>query len=207
MNAKLQLATESYAAYENRASEAEHALRMLYAAGELKRLGADSASSECYNRASKAVGNGYSEAELKGTLYRHINQVIGEIEHLSGGDVAKQMELAERVFKSLKGPSKAAMEDRADRVQNSILAGLKMWYVALTKKHHGRFSNVDRAALQAVETAIAAALGEGDFSEAQRITGFNRQKLQAASDRYVCASCNCCCRLLLIGSFSVVAVI
>lgn len=94
---------------------------MLYAAGELKRLGADSASSECYNRASKAVGNGYSEAELKGTLYRHINQVIGEIEHLSGGDVAKQMELAERVFKSLKGPSKAAMEDRADRVQNSIL--------------------------------------------------------------------------------------
>ena len=130
--------------------------------------------------------NGYSEAELKGTLYRHINQVIEEIEHLSGGDVVKQMELAERVFKSLKGPSKAAMEDRADRVQNSILAGLKMWYVAMSKKHRGRFSNVDRAALQAVETAIAAALSEGDFSEAQRITGFNRQKLQVASDRYAC---------------------
>lgn len=183
LNSKLAIVTESLGIYKSRAMEAEQALRLLYASGELEQLGHKEVAVHCYNKAASVVGVGYSKSELSTTIYRHVNHVIDEISELSRGDVLKQLELSERVFKSLRGRSQVAMEQKRCRVQNSILAGLKMWHHTMIAKHNGRFSNVDRAAEQAVQTAIAAGLNEGDYSEAERLTGFNRQVLAAASDR------------------------
>lgn len=184
LNSKLKLATEAAAHYKNRSTEAEAALRLLYSSGKLTEFDEPAMAAKCYRRAAEVVGKGYSQSEMNTTIYRHINHVIEEVELLSKGDVVKQLQLAERVFKSLRGVSKTAYEQRTDRVQNAIMAGLKMWHHTMSLKHNGRFSNVNRAAQQAVQSAIAAGLQEGDFAQAERLTGQDRKKLKAARDRH-----------------------
>ena len=113
-----------------------------------------------------------------------MSQVIDEIEQLCGNDVVKQMQLADRVYESLKGPAKHGMELRRSQVQTNTIAGVKMWQHCMTEKHNGRFSNVNRAAMQAVSSAIVAGLKEGEFSEAARQTSFDRQQLTRAQERF-----------------------
>ena len=90
-----------------------------------------------------------------------------------GDDTKKQVTLAAAVASRLQVIKYSEMQEE-EKVKEALLCSIREFYEDLNDRHNGRYTNMDRAAFQAVTSVIAHQAGEGpavSTSAKERVIG------------------------------------